>query len=417
MRRSQARRRHHAARSSPPAARLCALVLVFLAGCQPGESVEDSGFLTVTTSDVHVVGSSDAIAQVIDLEVLPDGSTWLLNSVEPYFIGFDEEGGIIGPHGSSGGGPEEFRRPAGLLTNGLDDEAWAFDFVRNAFIRISEPDEPWSQIDLPNDEIPPGTVRGGMNIMSNSVRTTRLGDELIIPWTTGTLESGIASYHMALLRANLAALNPRTGSVRTVVSLGEVLDDPTIGFVPAVGGFPLWYRLWAACGDNLRVYDRVRNQLRGFNGSGQEVGSVDLPPSRLTEVTPLEFARAVFPLRQAEVTGAVGPRLTPEDSIRLLNQMAQQLDGSPEQLAAYLPRYVDLRCSEDGAMWLQPIDLEVGGLQGGPAWLRITSEGEVGEVRLPMGFDALRFTRDRIWGVQRDELDIASVAWIEIPRR
>jgi hypothetical protein len=142
---------------------------------------------------------------------------------------------------------------------------------------------------------------------------------------------------------------------------------------------------------------------------------VDLPPSRLTEVTPLEFARAVFPLRQAEVTGAVGPRLTPADSVRLLNQMAQQLEGTPEQLAAYLPRYVDFRCSEDGTMWLQPIDLEVGGLKGGPAWLRVTSEGEIHKVFLPVRFDAFRFTRDRIWGVQRDELDIASAAWIEFP--
>ncbi|MCJ7627152.1 MAG: hypothetical protein MUO50_02075 [Longimicrobiales bacterium] len=417
MRRNRAQRRHDGARSLPHAARFGALVVWFLAACQPGESVGDSGSLTMTPADVHVVGSSEAIAQVIDLEVLPDGSTWLLNSVEPYFIGFDEEGGIIGLHGSSGGGPEEFRRPAGLLTNGLNDEAWAFDFVRNAFIRISEPDEPWSQIDLPSDEIPPGTVRGGMNIMSNTVRTARLGDELIIPWTTGTLESGLSDYHMALLRANLAALDPRTGSARNVVTLGEILEDPSIGFVATVGGIPLWYRLWAPCGEHLRVYDRVRNQLRGFTGSGQEIGFVDLPPSRLTEVTPLEFARAVFPLRQAEVTGAVGSRLTPEDSVRLLNQMAQQLEGRPEQLAAYLPRYVDFRCSEDGTMWLQPIDLEVGGLKGGPAWLRITSEGDIREVLLPVRFDAFRFTRDRVWGVQRDELDIASVAWIEVPPR
>ena len=393
-----------------------ALLVVFLAGCQPGDSGGDSALLTMTPSDVHLVGSSEAIAQVMDMEILPDGSIWLLNSVEPYFIGFDEEGSIIGLHGSSGGGPEEFRMPAGLLTGGLDDEAWAFDFVRNAFVRISQPDAGWSQIDLPRNEIPPGTVRGGMNILTNTVRTSRLGDELIIPWTTGTLESGVAAYHMALLRANLAALDPKAGSVRNVITLGEVLDDPSVGFVATDGGFPLWYRLWAICGEHLRVYDRVRNQLRGFTGSGEEIDPVDLPPSRLAEVTPLGFARAVFPLRQAEVTGAVGPRLTPGDSVRLLNQMAQQLEGNPEQLAAYLPRYVDFRCSEDGTMWLQPIDLEVGGLKGGPAWLRITAEGEIREVLLPARFDAFRFTRDRVWGVQRDELDIASAAWIEVPR-
>jgi len=199
------------------------------------------------------------------------------------------------------------------------------------------------------------------------------------------------------------------------VSLGDLLDDPSAGFVATDGGFPLWYRLWAVCGDQLRVYDRVRNQFRGFTASGEEVAAIELPPVRLTEVTPQEFARAVFPLRQAEVTGAVGTRLSAEDSVRVLNQIAQGLDGTPRQLAAYLPRYVDFRCSSDSALWLHPIDLEIGALKGGRQWLRITPDGAAREVLLPVGFDALRFTRERIWGVQRDELDVASVAWIALP--
>jgi hypothetical protein len=36
-------------------------------------------------------------------------------------------------------------------------------------------------------------------------------------------------------------------------------------------------------------------------------------------------------------------------------------------------------------------------------------------VRFPERFDALRFTSDRVWGVLRNELDVASVAWIEWP--
>lgn len=392
-----------------------ALVVLTLAACQPDDALDDMDPFTLTSSDVHLLGSSEAIAQVEDLDVLPDGSVWLLNSVEPYFIGLDEQGNLIGLHGSSGGGPQEFRRPAGLLTGGLNGEAWAFDFVRHAFIRISEPDGPWSQIDVPREAIPPGSVRGGMNLMNPTVRTARLGDELILPWTTGTLESGVSEYHMALLRADLAALDPGTGSVRKVVALGEVLEDPSVGFEATDGGFPLWYRLWAVCGDHLRIYDRVRNQLRGYSGSGEEIRPIDLPPVSLTEVTPLEFARAVFPLRQAEATGGVGARLASEDSVRLLTQMAQGLDGGPGKLAAYLPRYVDFRCSEDGTMWMQPIDLEVGGLKGGTAWLKIAADGGVQEIRLPEQFDAFRFTAERIWGVQRDQLDLASVAWIKMP--
>jgi hypothetical protein len=220
---------------------------------------------------------------------------------------------------------------------------------------------------------------------------------------------------MAILHADLTALDPKAGSVRSLLTLGDVLDDPSAGFVATDGGFPLWYRLWAVCGDHLRVYDRVRNQLRGFTAAGEEMRPIELPPVRLTEVTPNEFARAVFPLRQAEVTGAVGTRLTAEDSVRVLNDMARELNGEPHELAAYLPRYVDFRCASDGTMWVQPIDLRVGGLKGGAAWLRITPQGATREVRFPERFDALRFTSDRVWGVLRDELDVASVAWIEWP--
>jgi hypothetical protein len=254
-----------------------------------------------------------------------------------------------------------------------------------------------------------------MNLMSPTVRTARLGSEVIVPWTTATMELGLPAYRMAILHADLAALDPRAGTVRSFLTLGDVLDDPSADFVATDGGFPLWYRLWAVCGDHLRVYDRVRNQLRGFSAAGEEMAPIELPPVRLTEATPTEFARAVFPLQQAEVTGAVGARLTAEDSVRVLNDMARDLKGEPHELAAYLPRYVDFRCTPEGTMWIQPIDLRVGGLRGGAAWLRITAQGATREVRFPERFDALRFTSDRVWGVLRDELDVASVAWIEWP--
>ena len=54
-------------------------------------------------------------------------------------------------------------------------------------------------------------------------------------------------------------------------------------------------------------------------------------------------------------------------------------------------------------------------MRGGPAWLRITSDGVTDEIHLPDRFDAHRFTPERIWGVQRDEYDVASVAWIAVP--
>ncbi len=66
-------------------------------------------------------------------------------------------------------------------------------------------------------------------------------------------------------------------------------------------------------------------------------------------------------------------------------------------------------------MWLRPLDIEAGGLSGGRAWLRVGIDGVSRLVILPERFDALRFTEDRVWGVQRNELDIAGIAWAALP--
>ena len=161
-----------------------------------------------------------------------------------------------------------------------------------------------------------------MNMLGNSVRTARMGREIIVPRSTATMESGVLQFRFSLLLADLVAVDPETGTTRDLVALGEVLDDPSGDFIPSEGAFPLWYRLWAPCGDDLvRVHDRVRNQLRGFDGSGTEVDSIDLPPLPFTDVTPRQFAAAVFGMRQAELTGEVAGRLTEQDSLRVLDRI------------------------------------------------------------------------------------------------
>jgi len=401
------------------AAGAVAYALIIVTGCESGDG---NGTALVETlpalelDQVHVTGTDASVATVRDLEVLSDGTVWLLNSVEPFFVGFDPAGALIQAHGEAGGGPEEFLFPSAFVTGGIDGQAWVLDLRRHSLIKISEPDGAWSEVPLPRDSIPPGSLRGGMSMMSTVVRTASMGDELLLPRTTGSMESGIFDFRLSILAADLLAMDKATQSVREVVALGEVLDDLTVDFDRMEGGFPLWFRLWAVCGDDqLHVYDRVRNEIRAFGRDGTEVGATALPPVRFTEATPRQFARAVFGLRAAEVAGAVGRTLTAADSTRLLNEMIQDFDGNPRQLASYLPQYVDFRCSDDGTRWLQPFDLDAGGLEGGPDWLRLTSGGLTQPVRFPDRFDPFRFTRDRAWGVQRDDLDVASVAWVELP--
>ncbi len=374
--------------------------------------------LDLGTASIEMRGASDSLAVVRDLEVLADGSVWVLNSREPYFMGFGADGGSLGAHGSPGGGPDEFPMPSAFVAGGWEGEAWVLDLLHHALIRVSGPAAEWEQFSLASTPVPRGSVRSGMSMLDASVRTARLGREIIVPRSTVTMQGGVLQFRFGLLGADLMAVDPETGETRTLVALGEALEDPSGDFIASDGGFPLWYRLWASCGENLvRVHDRVRNQLRGFDGSGVEVDPIDLPPVPFTEVSPRQFAGAVFALRQAEVTGDVATRLSEADSLRLLNQMAAMVRGAPHELASYLPRYVDFRCSEDGTMWLQPLDPDAGGLAGGSLWLRIAPDGATRDVRLPARFDALRFTTSRIWGVSRDEFDRPAIASLPLPAR
>ncbi len=396
--------------------------LASLLGCDstPDSVVEGVGAPTVLqSSDVHVVGTSDAIAAVEDLEVLLDGTVWVLNSLEPFFIGFGPDGDLLQVHGSRGGGPEEFRAPTAFVSGGIDGQAWVFDPPRHALIEVSRPGTAWSEISLSHDLLPPGSLRGGMNLfglLSNGVRTARLGDEIVLATSTGTMDSGILSLWSLTWGADLVALDLETGSAREVISLREALGDPAIDFERTDGGIPLWFRLWAVCADTqIRVYDRLRNEVRAFTRDGTELAPTALPPVRVTQVTPRQFARGVFTFVFTEAAGEVGAEASAADSARVLNEIVQGVQGDPDQLATYLPRYVDFRCATDGTLWIQPYDLNVGSLIGGPAWLRIASDGVTDEIHLPDRFDAHRFTPDRIWGVPRDEYDVASVAWIAVP--
>ena len=374
------------------------------------------GLIELSESDVEVLGTSDSLAVVQDLEVLADGSVWVLNSQPPFFVGFGPDGESLGAHGQMGGGPDEFRMPSGFVTGGWDGGAWAFDFVRHAIIRVSEPGVELAATSLRSPSLPAGSARGGMNMLGSSVRTARLGSEIIVPRSTETMQSGPLRFRFSLLMADLVAVDPESGGTRDLLALGEVLDDPSGDFIASEGAFPLWYRLWAVCGDDLvRVHDRVRNQLRGFDESGTETPPIDLPPVPFTEVTPRQFAAAVFQMRQAQLTRDVMARMTEEDSVRILNEIARTVSGGPRALASYLPRYVDFRCTEGGTMWMHPLDPDLGGLRGGRSWLRITPGGDIDEVRLPDRFDAFRFTDSRIWGIHSDEAGFPSVASIALP--
>ena len=394
-----------------------AFALVSLAGCGPGPEAGD-GPIVLSAADLQVRGTSDAIAVVRDLAPMPDGTVWVQSSGDPFFIALGPDGDVVATHGRQGGGPEEFGSPAGFVSGGTGDGVWVFDQARHALIRVSTPDAR-AEVALPRESVPPGTVLSGLGLTGRTIRMARLGDEIVLPRRSSTGELAATEYWTAMWNADLVALNPETGSVRTVLSLDEAMGDLGAHFQsvsPGFPPFPFWHRLWAVCGDEVRLYDFVRDEVRGYAANGEEVRTVPVPPP-YTEVTPRQFALAAFELAAAERAGAVTEgvaEMSPADSAQLLNMMVGRLEGTPEQLGAMLPKFVDFRCGDDGTMWLRPIDLERGGMQGSATWLRIDGD-DVREVRFPDRFDPYRFTDGRAWGVVRDELDVASVAWVELP--
>ena len=410
-------------KASPSGSRPPWILLVAMAVAACGRSGPDAhratgAALVLDASEVHVVGSSESLAVVEDLQALSDGSIWVLNSSEPFFVRFSGDGEVLQEYGARGGGPEEFLLPAGFVTRTVYGDAWVLDARRHAFIELSRPDSAWNVIRIPSDSLPPGSLIGGRSLLNNQVRTARLGEEIILPRTGRSLQDGMIAFSAAIWGADLWALEPASGSARRVLALSEVLGDPMAAFGATTEPPPmlLWFRLWAICGgDEIRVYDRLRNEVRGFSPDGAELDAVPLPPIRLTEVAPEQFARAIFAFRQAEMTGEVGSDLSSADSARLISQIVQQSPWDPNQLATVLPRYVDLRCTDEGVLWMQPFDPTIGGLVGGRTWIRVTEAGAT-EVVFPERFDPFQFATDRIWGIQRDELDVASVAWVPAPQ-
>lgn len=389
-----------------------------LLGCGAADSSSADGHIELDASDVAPIGTSDAIASVQDVDVLDDGSVWVLNSVEPFLVGFGTDGSEIGEYGTRGGGPNEFDAPAGFVSGATNASAWVLDARRNTLVEVPTPPSGRSEVVLPRDSVlPPGSLQPGMGMMSSRVRSARVGDELLVARSFGTLRSGVYSFWSAVWGADLVAVDWSGASVRTVVSLAEALGDPST-YLEQTNGFPpvpLWFRLWTVCGDGaIRVHDRMRNEVRVFSLDGSERTSVALPPAPFDRVTREEFARAAFGLAAAEAAGRVGGRLSQEDSAQVMQGLVQAVQGTPERLARFLPRYVDMRCAEDGALWLQPLDLDLSDLRGGRDWIRIAPDGAVQDVRLPPRFDAYRFLPGRILGIQRDELDVASVAWVEL---
>jgi hypothetical protein len=392
-----------------------------LAACGPSDGRDNGpGRAVLTAEDVSVLAESESLAGVRDMMALPSGDVWVINTLEPLFLGYLADGTSLGEHGRLGGGPGEFGAPTTFVTDAGGGGAWVFDAERHAVVEVSGVGgEARREIALPTDgSLPPTHLFGGRELIGEGVRAARLGERIVFARNAPAMEGGFVAFWRAIWTADLVIFDPADGSVELLTSLGEALGDPDEAFelVGDFPPFPFWFRLWTVCGGSVvHVYDRLGNQVQAFAEDGSRRQPRALPPLRTRRVTKEDVARVGFGLGMLEAGGELDSRATSEDSARVITLLSARVGAEGEQLDALLPRYVDLQCSTDGTLWLRRFDVGRGDLRGGLEWVALRPDGTTREVTFPEGFDAYRFLEDRVLGAQRNALDVASVAWLRLP--
>lgn len=387
---------------------LCIPSASLVAACGTGDSQDGERRIEVSSEAVHVVGTSEAIARITDLQSAADGRVWLLNSieVEPFFVELGPDGRVERAFGRSGGGPAEFGAPVALV-RGPDGEVWTYDLLRHALIRIST--EERRDLPLPRDSLSPPQLIG----------FTGAGIFPAPPWLKGTsrgflfarLRPGSAEPFSGLGFWNADIVLVRADSPAPVLevhtAVADLVGDPASRYAQARKILP--YPLWAVCGDGtVALYDPLENELRRIAANGRDVTRVGLPEERRVELT---FDRMLGMAARDYREKATGEMPDSAAMARQFEQMYSQWEG---QSANVFPEYADLRCNQDGTLWLQPFDVDTGPLARGPNWHRIRQDGSRALVTFPEEFTPLRFEADRIWGTLRDSLGVTSAAWIGV---
>jgi len=367
-----------------------------------GPAAASSDTEMIPADSVRVVGTSDVIGHIADVVEGDDGTIWVLNSAEPYFIAMSADGSIGRTWGANGGGPDEFRNPGVLIRQG--GHVWVYDGRRHAILRIDGTENGVETISIPRDSIPPSGIASTENAGSGGRAWIRGVDSGFL-MAVGRDRSALLT---RLWKANLTLLRD-DGRVSVEFAVGDRLGDPTTRYGGAATQF-LPYPLWALCSDgSVAVYDPLRDVIDRVAPGDEVRNSIGLPPERDLEVT---LDRA-FRMTYRYMIDQAPPGLV-LDSAMVYGQLEQAWPTLREQVSDVFPEYADLQCSAENTLWLQRFDPDHGMMGRGPEWLRINADG-IRAYSFPESFRPLRFEADRVFGVRRDGFDVESVAWMPLP--
>ncbi len=373
------------------------LLAMAFAGCAGGESADSHRRHIVTSDSVHALPTSEALVRVLDLWPGRADSVWVLNAMEPFVLVISaSDGRVLSADGRRGAGPQEFSEPTALFADSAG-RVWIYDRRTNALTA----GDLRERVALPADTLLTGRLLSQEDVGTVTGRTWihhSAGRFFVARSRTGS-RAGPA---LTLWQSDLVSFVPQ-GEVRVALPVATLLGAPAerFGAVREYGPYPLWTQ----CRDGtFELYDPNRNAVRRFDAAGGGLGERALPPERAIAITEAGLFAMLVPAMLQQ--GA--------DTAAMRRQMAANWPEFSRGVARVFPEYGDLRCGEDGGVWLQRFDPRAG-MGRGVSWLRLEADGALA-VDFPPDFRPIHFAKEQIWGIIRDEVDVESIAWIRTPR-
>lgn len=328
--------------------------------------------------------------EVVDIAILNDGRIVVANRGSGAIRWFDPQGIFLFERGRAGSGPGEFRHLR-TLTVGADDSVVAFDPVERRMT--------WFAKD---------------GVLGPTVRIARFPSSTT-SWTADRLASG--SWVIGRTGISSPDLPPqaRTGIVRPTAPMLVVSPDgartDTLGVFPGMDievASALDGRRWgparfgkrlsyAVSGDYIYVGTADRTEVEVFTADGKLVRSIRAP----------EVDVAMTPERESEYKSFLRARSS-RDRAELERTIAALI------LPPTVPAYNSLMVDATGHLWLAEYRYD---LTPARRYVVFDPDGRfVSVVEVPERFTVRTITRDQVWGVATDSLDVEYVIGYTIGR-
>jgi hypothetical protein len=384
---------------------------VILCGCDANtvsETPVEIATVEVPSDSMHLIQIPESVTDVTDLVVDGEGSIWILNSTDPFFVKLSREGDVLHEWGRRGGGPGEFRAPTALVLAGSKQEVWVFDRAKLALFAIHSGAAGLRTIRLGQDALP-WTPLSFDDLGIGGTRLWLAHAEHSFLIAGSSLDATPAPQPLAHYNARLYRIDERSGSVTIALSIRDAVGDPVAAGIPARILMP--NPLWATCADGaIAIYDPLTRTIRRFSAVGASESSISVRAGQPVEVTLDRIFGAIWVQERENKR----PEFR-QDSAAMYRQFVKESEEIQDQLATHFPEFIGLHCTGHDTFWLQRLSVTAGRMGRGPDWLMLRSDGRMSEVKLPSHFRPYRFDTDRVWGVTRDQWDVPSVAWIRLP--